>query len=67
MEVGIGVVVGVMVVVPPPPPELKVEPMSPNLILEKTTWAFGDWFSTSAGTPDVVAQEPRAAPGAVGW
>ena len=42
---------------------LKVVPMSPNLMLEKVTYAFGLWDSTSAGTPEVVAQVPRATPG----
>jgi len=45
---------------------LYVEPMVPNLILEKTTWEFGALASTSLGTPEVVAQAPRAIPGWLG-
>jgi hypothetical protein len=50
---------------PPVPPELKVLPMGPNLMLEKMTLEFGTDASISEGTPEVVAQAPRAAPGAV--
>ena len=42
---------------------VKVLPMSPNLMLEKMTWAFGLWDSTCAGTPEVVGHVPRATPG----
>jgi len=42
-----------------------VEPMAPNLISEKVTLALACLDSTSFGTPDVVGQLPRAAPGSV--
>ena len=42
---------------------LNVEPMSPHLMFEKTTLAFGLCDSTWAGTPEVVGQVPRATPG----
>lgn len=46
-------------------PAAKVLPMGPNLMLEYVTYAFGEAASTWVGTPDVVAQVPRATPGAV--
>lgn len=45
-------------VVPEEPP-LKVEPMGPNLMLEKMTLELGALASTSAGTPEVVGHSPR--------
>jgi hypothetical protein len=42
---------------------VKVELMSPQRMLLKVTDEFGTFFSTSAGTPEVVAQGPRAMPG----
>jgi hypothetical protein len=55
---------------PPPPPVgvpvvllLPVLPMGPNLMLEKITLELGDCASTVAGTPELVEQVPRAAPG----
>merc|ERR1712048_201703 len=42
-----------------------VEPMAPNLISEKITLALACLDSTSFGTPDVVGQVPRAAPGSL--
>jgi hypothetical protein len=41
---------------------LKVEPMGPNLMLEKATFELGDAASIWDGTPEVVEHEPRAAP-----
>jgi len=46
------------------PPEI-VEPMGPNLMSEKITCELACWDSTSFGTPDVVGQEPRSAPGSL--
>ena len=37
--------------------------MGPTLILEKATVASGELLITSSGTPEVVAQVPRATPG----
>lgn len=52
---------------PLPVPALeKVEPMSPHLMLEKVTAAFGEFFSTSVGAPEVVAHGPRLTPGELG-
>jgi hypothetical protein len=53
---------------PPPPPPItdpaaKVLLIAPILIFSKITYAFGDWLSTVAGTPDVIGQLPRAFPG----
>ena len=42
---------------------VKVEPMSPNLMLEYMTEADVSWLSTLEGTPELVAQVPRAIPG----
>lgn len=59
-------VLTVEVTVPPPPPPLplsKVELMGPNLMLENLTLLLGTLASTSAGTPEVVGQLPRSAPG----
>lgn len=44
----------------------KVEPMSPTRISENFTFAFGNCLSTSAGTPEVIGQGPRNAPGLSG-
>merc|ERR1712113_755852 len=46
------------------PPEI-VEPIGPNLMSEKITCELACLDSTSFGTPDVVGQEPRSAPGSV--
>ena len=59
---GAVVVPGEVGAVPVVPAE-KVEPMSPNLMLEKMTDALGLLDSTSVGTPEVVAQGPREIPG----
>lgn len=45
---------------------LKVDPIGPNLMLEKTTLELGLFFSRSPGTPEVVGQVPRATPGLLG-
>merc|ERR1712187_6823 len=42
-----------------------VEPIGPNLMSEKMTCAFACLASTSAGTPEEVEHEPRAAPGSL--
>lgn len=42
------------------------KPMGPTEILEKATVASGESLMTSAGTPEVVAQVPRATPGCAG-
>ena len=44
----------------------KVEPRSPNLRLEYVTEADESEDSMVAGTPESVAQGPRATPGDVG-
>lgn len=48
---------------PPPAGALKVEPIGPNFMLLYATLELGTDASISAGTPEVVGQEPRAAPG----
>jgi len=58
--VGVGAGLGVGVGVGDPS---VVEPMGPNLMSEKVTLEFACFASTSLGSPDVVAQVPRAAPG----
>jgi hypothetical protein len=69
-EVGEETGVETIVVVDPPPlpgvvtePAPKVELMGPHLMLEKVTEALPEADSTSVGAPEVVAQDPRAAPG----
>jgi len=58
--VGVGVGVGVGA---GDGPEGTVEPMAPTLISEKITFAFACFDSTSLGTPEVMAQDPRLEPG----
>lgn len=67
-EVATGVLVSeetAVLTAAPVPALVKVEPMGPNLMLEKMTLELGTWASMSAGTPESVPQEPRAAPGPV--
>ena len=42
---------------------LNVEPMVPNLMLEKVTEELGKLVSMSEGLPEVMEQVPRAIPG----
>jgi len=42
-----------------------VEPMSPDLMLEKVTDEPAALVSTSSGLPESAEQPPRAAPGSV--
>lgn len=52
----------------PPPPRrvpVKVLLIGPVLMLEYTTYAFGELASTSVGAPDVALQAPRLTPAAV--
>jgi hypothetical protein len=44
---------------------LKVVPISPTLMLLNLTPEFGEFFSTSSGFPEVVAQDPLGPPGEV--
>ena len=59
-EVGADVAGGALTAVPE-----KVEPMSPNLMLEKITDALALTDSTVAGRPELAEQVPRAIPGCV--
>jgi hypothetical protein len=53
------VVVVLVVVVPEPPEPLKVEPISPQRMLEKTTWVVGFCALIRSGFPSVLLQGPE--------
>lgn len=46
-----------LLVVPDPPP-LNVDPMSPQRMLEKTTWVVGLFLMIRSGLPSVASQGP---------